>query len=613
MKKIKIPALLMCVTILFCSCSKSDNSVTGNSADKTNETTTVAEIPTDTDDMFSDRDSEGTYSENESIAVILNGASAQCSDSSVKISGGNITITADGIYAFSGTLSDGSVIVDAPETAKVQIVLKNANITSKTSAAIYAKEADKVFVTAGTGSKNTLTNGGTYSAVDDNNIDSVIFSKCDLTLNGTGSLAINAKAGHGIVSKDDLVFTNGNYAITSASHGVTGKDSIRIQNGSFNITSGKDGFHAENADDEASGFLYISDGTFNVTSDLDGFSGAAYVLIDNGTFTVKSGGGSENAELKNKNDFFMQHPGYLQNITTEDSESLKGIKTAGNLTIKNGKFNLNCADDAIHANGSVKIAGGTFNIATGDDGFHADNNLTVSGGTIKITESYEGLEGQSIDVTGGSIYLVASDDGMNAAGGNDESGFGGMMGRPDQFGTASDSSYIKISGGMLNIDASGDGIDSNGSLQISGGTTYLSGPTNSGNGALDYGSSASITGGIFICSGSSGMAQNFSSAEQGTMMVNVSTQQANSKITLTDSNNKTIVSWTSPKQFNSVIISSPEIKEGEVYTLNTGSEKTEVEMKDILYSSSGSMGNMNGAPGMPGGSMVGGKKPMGKR
>ncbi|MBQ8782337.1 MAG: carbohydrate-binding domain-containing protein [Clostridia bacterium] len=612
MRKIKISALLMCVAILFCSCSKADSNVSDNTSEETNETTTVAEIPADTADMFSSRDSEGTYSESESTAVILNGASAQCSDSSVKISGGNITITAEGVYTFSGSLTDGSVIVDAPDTAKVQIVLKNANITSKASAAIYAKEADKVFVTANTGSKNTLTNGGAYTAVDDNNIDSVIFSKCDLTLNGSGSLAINAKAGHGIVSKDDLVFGGGSYTITSASHGVTGKDSIRIQNGSFNITSGKDGFHAENADDETSGFLYIADGTFNVTSDLDGFSGAAYVLIDNGTFTVKSGGGSENAEQKSENDFFMQHPGYTQNTTTEDTESLKGIKTAGNLTIKNGKFNLNCADDAVHANGSVNITGGTFDISTGDDGFHADSNLSVSGGTIKITESYEGLEGQNIDITGGKISLVASDDGMNAAGGNDESGFGGMMGRPDQFGSVSDS-YIKISGGTLNINASGDGIDSNGSLQISGGTTYLSGPTNSGNGALDYGSSASITGGIFVCSGTSGMAQNFSSAEQGTMMINVSTQQANSKIILTDSSGKEIVSWAAPKQFNSVIISSPEIKEGKTYILTTGSEKTEVEMSNILYSSSGSMGNMNNIPGMHGGGMPGGGKFNGMR
>ena len=59
--------------------------------------------------------------------------------------------------------------------------------------------------------------------IDDNNIDAVIFSKSDLTLNGTGSLTITADAGHGIVSKDDLVLTSGTYEINAASHGFSGK------------------------------------------------------------------------------------------------------------------------------------------------------------------------------------------------------------------------------------------------------------------------------------------------------------------------------------------------------------------------------------------------------
>ena len=59
---------------------------------------------------------------------------------------------------------------------------------------------------------------------------------------------------------------------------------------------------------------------------------------------------------------------------------------------------------------------------------HADSNLLVSSGTIKITESYEGLEGLSIDITGGDIELTSSDDGLNAAGGNDSSGVEGLVG-----------------------------------------------------------------------------------------------------------------------------------------------------------------------------------------
>ena len=119
------------------------------------------------------------------------------------------------------------IIIDADKSAKIQLVLDNANINSNTSAAIYVCEADKVFITLAPGSENTLSNGGEYTAIDDNNIDAVIFSKDDLTLNGSGSLTINASAGHGIVSKDDLVITSGTYTINSASHGLSASSACK--------------------------------------------------------------------------------------------------------------------------------------------------------------------------------------------------------------------------------------------------------------------------------------------------------------------------------------------------------------------------------------------------
>ena len=111
------------------------------------------------------------------IDIQLNGNTASCDSNSVVIDGGTITITAEGIYRISGTLTDGQIVVDAGDTEKVQLVLAGADITSSTSAAIYALEADKVFITSAENTENTLTNGGEYVAIDDNNIDSVIFAK----------------------------------------------------------------------------------------------------------------------------------------------------------------------------------------------------------------------------------------------------------------------------------------------------------------------------------------------------------------------------------------------------------------------------------------------------
>ena len=134
--------------------------------------------------------------------------------------------------------------------------------------------------------------------------------------------------------------------------------------------------------------LTKGDGTFDITSDGDGISAGNWLQADGGVYTVKAGGGRR-----------------------IDSER--------------GKYSLDSADDTIHSNANITISDGEFTLASGDDGIHADSATTISGGTIDITESYEGIEGLSIDITGGDTTVTASDDGLNATGGNDSSGFSG--------------------------------------------------------------------------------------------------------------------------------------------------------------------------------------------
>lgn len=598
MKLYKLWALGLALMVMFAGCGAEESS-SSPSASSGASASTVSQSEEYNTEMFTDRDFEIGYDEEQSALIQLDGDSAQCDSDAVSISDSTVTITDEGTYILTGTLDDGMVIIEAQDTDKLHLVLDGVTIHNDTSAALYIREADKVFVTTTQDSENTLSNGGEYVAIDDNNIDGVIFSKGDLTLNGAGTLVINASAGHGVVSKDDLVITSGTYDITSANHGLSGKDSVRIAGGAFTITSGKDGVQAENADDTTLGFLYIADGTFDINAQGDGLSAGNYLQAEGGSYTLLTGGGSANATSQS-NDFFGAA------ASTEDTVSMKGIKATGDLLISGGTFSIDSADDSLHSNANVTVSGGDFEIATGDDGVHADANVTISAGTLLITESYEGIEGQSIDITGGDIDLTSSDDGLNAAGGNDESGFasfgeGGHHGA-DAF-AADENAYIHIAGGTLRIDASGDGIDSNGSLTVSGGETYLSGPDNGGNGALDYASDAEITGGIFVAAGASQMAQNFSSTStQGVMMVTVSSQQAGSAITLTDQNGQELISWTADKAFDSVILSCSEILEGETYTLSVGGTETQVTMDSLVYGS----GGMGGMGGMPGGGMGGG-------
>jgi hypothetical protein len=296
MIKRKVFSLILILTLLITGCSFGGNSEdTGDSSSSEKSTTPAVDITLDTSDMFSKRDYQSDYDVEDSTAITLNGSSASCDSDSVQITDGTVTITDEGTYILSGSLDDGMVIVNAKEDSKVQLVLNGVTIQSKTSAAIYVLQADKVFVTLADNSENTLSNGGEFTAIDDNNIDSVIFSKDDLTLNGTGSLTINSPAGHGIVSKDDLVITSGTYNITANNHAISGKDSVRIADGNFTLTSEKDAIHSSNSDDSSSGFVYIANGTYQVTAQGDGISGSACVQIDDGDFTIVSGGGSANA------------------------------------------------------------------------------------------------------------------------------------------------------------------------------------------------------------------------------------------------------------------------------------------------------------------------------
>lgn len=487
-------AVLLCALLTLSSCKT--QTAAGESSDTQAASSGETAVSTiDTASAFSDRDLDGTYDESAAIAVQLNGDSAACDSDAVTMEGGQIIIGAEGVYVLSGSLTDGQIVVNAGETDKVQLVLAGADITSSTSAAIYALEADKVFITLAEGTENTLANGGEYVAIDDNNIDAVIFAKTDLTLNGSGSLTINAPAGHGVVSKDDLVITGGSYAITAASHGLSGKDKVAIAGGTFAITSEKDGIHAENADDLSLGTLYIADGSFTIRSQGDAVSAQGALQIDAGTFDLYTGEGSASVEMTSSTEPGQMgggpHAGgaFAQTEaaaaeTEEDSVSQKGIKGENTYAINGGTFTIDSADDCLHAGGEMLLAGGTFTLSSGDDAIHCDDALTVQSGTFTIPYCYEGVEGLSITVEDGNFDITSNDDGLNAAGGADSSGFGGFGGRPQDTFTADSDSFITINGGTFTVVSSGDCVDSNGALTINGGTLNLT-CNGSGDTALD--------------------------------------------------------------------------------------------------------------------------------
>lgn len=573
---LKLMAGIVAGSMMICGlggcAAKTDEIVIGETLASTaaSGTEISADTIADASEMFTDRDLAGEYTENGSSVITLGE--------------GDVIISEEGTYILRGSVENAVVIVDADENAKIQLVLDGVNISNEDGAAIYVRTADKVFITLADGTVNMLENSGSYTAIDDNNIDAVIFSKCDLTVNGSGSLSITATAGHGIVSKDDLRVTGGTVTVSAEKHGLSGKDSVRITDADLNITAGKDGIHSENTDKEDKGFVYIESGSLNIVADGDGISAGAYLQIDGGEFALTTGGGSSNKTTAKDED--------------GDIVSTKGIKAEGQLTVNGGTFLIDLQDDALHTNGSMTVNRGVFTIATGDDALHADETTTVKGGTINISTCYEGVEGNDVVISGGYLKLYATDDGINAAGGNDGSGFGGMFG--GSFGGSGSS--ILISGGEIYINADGDGIDSNGDLAVTGGTIYVSGPESDGDGALDYDGTGQITGGTLVAVGRSGMAMNFGdTSTQGSILISTANCAAGTEVVLKDADGNVMVSYTAESSFNSVVVSCPGLEQGGTYSVMAGDEAYEVTLESLIYGSgmgAGFGGGMGG--GRPG-------------
>lgn len=582
----KTLCILLLLSLLLSGCSRGtpDNPSQGTVP---NAAGTPQSAVADPSELFTDRDLSGTYDASGSTQILFDGGKITAG-ASVTVSGSTATITQAGTYILRGSAEDGRVAVSVPKDAKVQLVLDGIDLTSTDGAAIHILQADKVFLTLAQGSVNLLANGGTFADAEETGVDAVIFSKEDLTLNGTGSLCVTSPAGHGIVSKDDLTIAGGSYEITTSAHGISGKDSICIADANVTIAAGKDGIQAEHDEDAALGYVYILAGSYHISAQGDGISASSWLQVDGGTYEILTGGGYVNGEDHVSDNWGNMggRPGGMggggrpggrsaATDTAEDSSSIKGLKAGTDLFLNGGSFSIDSADDGIHSDGNVAVTDGSFSVSSGDDAIHAEDTLSVSGGDITISHSYEGLEGLHITISGGKLSITSSDDGINAAGGTDGSGFGGS--RNDPFGGGfgmggASNGSITVSGGETFIFAGGDGIDSNGSLTMSGGKLTIHGPITGDTAVLDYDTTATISGGTFIGTGAMMMAQTFSASEnQGLISVSIGGNvPAGTQITLADAGGNTVLTVTPDQDFAIVILSSPQIVKGDNYTVTVG-------------------------------------------
>lgn len=395
--------LAVLLTLVLVACGQTDTNTTDGQDRQAKNNTAISsegksELDTSSDsDNISDRNTnKGTVAATSSITVEeLDTASLfskrdleQSPDltdaAEITVSDGRtIDITEAGTYRITGTAANCTIRVNAGLQDKVQLVLDGVSITNEDFPAIYIVSADKCFITT-TNSDNSLSVNGTFKADGDTNTDAVIFSRDDLTLNGTGTLTITSAKGNGISCKDDLKVTGGTYVLTTALDTLEANDSIAICGGSFTISTQKDGLHSENDEDNTLGYIYVNGGSFTITAKSDGIQATTFARFDGGTFKISGSEGIEATYIEINDGNF--------DITASDDglNASKKSKSYGTPTvvINDGYVKIESGQgdtDAIDANGDIYVNGGTIDITyRGMDSFDYDNKAEFNGGTIII-------------------------------------------------------------------------------------------------------------------------------------------------------------------------------------------------------------------------------------
>lgn len=503
-------------------------------------------------------------------------------DGATVLSNDVTTITSAGSYILTGAYAGITVSVGNGETA--HLFLNNATISGGAGIAISnTNKKSTLIITACENTESEVASKG-----DDAN---AIHVKGTLKINGTGTIKVSAKK-NGIKVSKGLSIADSTINLTAGNHALSAARFIEAENAKINVLSaGKDALNAE-CDEETQEFTldegYVSLKSSKVFASVsgDGIQADTFVYITGGSVDIKTSvtfvsysAESMAAYDLSEDDFRYIKSGDTYKKTDDVAskgaryamiQSAKGIKCGeikyeidgteyavtknSNyfIVIDGARVKINSSDDAIHTNsGNVLIKGGALDLTTLDDGIHADELVKIDGGEITVNGAYEGIEGAYVEIGGGTIYVTASDDGINAAS-DDESV----------------NEHIIISGGTITVDATGDGLDSNGTIYVSGGTLIVYGPTTGADTGLDADGGILIDGGnVFVATTKEMLEIPASNSKSNVLVYGVNTVPAGSEIILTNADGGEMVRITLKKQAQAIILSTPELATNGTYSL----------------------------------------------
>lgn len=402
-------AFFLFSVILISSCSK--NSLIDEESDDDSDNVRTG--------ITHEEASDYVYDASTAIGIVFNSTSITTSSPNVTVSGSTATITAGGTYTISGSLTNGQLIVNA-SGAVVKIIMNGVTLANSSTSPLYIKKSQKTMLILADNTTNKVTDATSYASSEEPN--AAIFSNCDMTIFGNGTLTVNGNKYDGIASDDGLIIKSGTINVTAVDDAIRGKDYLIVKDGV--ITAKGSSGHAlksDNETDKGYGFVDTEGGTFALTSTSgDGIHAKKRVMINGGTFSIAA-------------------------------SASQGLKADSSVVITNGAVNVTTSREGIESF-VIRINGGSTNIVASNDGLNATAG-TISGGT-------ESNDGSNIYINGGTVNLsVSNGDGIDSNG------------------------NVTMTGGTVSVHGPGSqpevALDYNGSFSLSGGTLIASGP-NSG-------------------------------------------------------------------------------------------------------------------------------------
>jgi len=558
-------AILLIFTLLLTSCSKTVPNETNRLRDSgessvivpASDTTASAEkIPTMDLSQFDQKtDSD------DAVKITMSATSAVCDGEGVSIGDGRITITDAGSYRLTGDYS-GRILVEAGADDNIHLILSSVNIAG-TMAPIYISNCKNAVITLASGTLNSVSDSQDYTFSDgEDEPDAVIYSDCDLTINGEGSLTVTGNYACGIRTKDDLRILGGDICVSSVGDAVKGRDSVRISGGTFRIDSEADGVKSNNDEDAAKGFVLIEGGDFFISAGDDAIHAESRLIVNGGNITVFSSyEGLEGRQVE-------INGGTLDITASDDALNAASPSTDENsenaFDPQNNRENMPQKGADRGGFGGANLPGGMpempENMTPPDEmEFHGEVTEPGAGWDDRGNRSGHGDKG-----------------GLQGNGSDRNEGFGKMFGGGMMNEMPEDGVWIRISGGNIRLSGGNDVLDSNGTIEITGGSVLIDNARmsiyGSPDGVFDANGSTSVT------AGSCGFfAQNAGSADRITECPYISVQtklSAGTSVEVTDNNNHMIFSGSIRTGGSVFFLTSDQLVRGEEYTLRIG-ERTE--------------------------------------